>query len=241
MSLVERNKKLKLLDFGSMVVCNNDFTEHNLCLTIDKLASCGIRRIIFTYDYNCFTSNITKHIVKLRELSNLVKQCKKRGVNVKVFSSVAATQTAIYDYSLSRLGMKLKTRDYIFLDLPIFADKAKIDGNLNYLIYRQQLYPIFTSFEKNVITSRDISEHILKTPGAVFLFDVNYISRPPVIDAVRHCIKNDIPMLLCLSKSIENYTDICEYVDHFRTLVGQKTYSGFLGNMGRISNVFFGF
>ncbi len=232
---------MSVLDFGSIVVCNNDFTEQTLCRTIDYLASCGIRRIIFTYDYNCYTSNITSHIDKLRELNKRVKKCKKRGVTVKVISSVASTQTAIYDYSLSRLSMKLKTRDYIFLDLPLFADKAKLDSNLNYLIHRQQLFPVFTSFEKNIITgNNNISEHILKTPGAVFLFDVNFISRPGLIETVKRCIQSDTPMLLCLSDSIENYIHICEYVEHFKTLVGKKNYSDFLGILGRTSNIFFG-
>ena len=165
--------KIEIARFQGMVVCNNDFTEHNLCLTIDKLASCGIRRIIFTYDYGV-SVECYKVYSQIARVGNLVKQCKKQASMSKSFQALRQLKPqSMTIHSPPRY--ETQDANYIF-SISYFCGQGKIDGNLNYS-YTVNSFIRYSLLLKECYNKQDISNYILKTPGAVFLFDVNYISR----------------------------------------------------------------
>ena len=94
---------MSYIDFDAIVVCNNLFDEDTLKKEFDFFKRIGIRKIIFTYEFDLEFKTVTNVVEKIKIYSDRVKNLKPYGMFCKVVACMLFTPSLAYNPYLSQL------------------------------------------------------------------------------------------------------------------------------------------
>ena len=212
-----------MLDFDYLIITNQYFSTDSLRSTVQFFVERGIRKFIFTLDFNRELRTVTWIMDRLKRLDELLKSFRPRSVSFYVCANLTLTEGVLYDPQLRRLC--IDRSNLLFIQLPFFVDEAWIRSNLNHLLFERKISPIFTSFENNLQTNpSSLLESCLRSSFYRFAIDVNYLTALDSKPFVARVIDERIPILPCVSHSLPNYVGVDSAFAQLRQSLGEAQY-----------------
>ena len=200
---------LEYLKIDTAIICNNDFDETNLKETIELFSANGFAKFIFLYD---FDFDIHNPIIAMRNLKALNKRIGSisvpKGISVKTAFNFVLTEDLKNNRYLNRM-IKSQVSKQIFLRMPTFYESDSISSILNHLLYKLKLTPVFTDFNKNIVScsSEYLDGYVFKSTAGVFAMDFNYLfsNSSAVHNLMIKAIIQNISVAVSFSGSLGSY------------------------------------
>ena len=211
------------LDFDTLVICNNDFSEDFLLSCFDFFHELGIRNFIFTYDFDVANRPVSTGLETLRTLKPYLQTLKPRGVRIYTAMNVILSKDVAYNKDLARLT--IPHTDRLFINLPLFDEHPWLESDLAHLVYRKKLSPMFTSFERNAITYDDTTiERFSRLPGTVFCVDANYMFSLRSQAKLTLLLKAGARILPSISNKMSDYVAVLQGYEDLKSRLGVPLY-----------------
>ena len=221
---------MSYLDFDSLVICNNDFSEDFIIECFSFFHELGIRNFIFTYDFDVARRSIPDGLRTFKTLKPYLHRFQPRQTRIYTAMNVILDQGIAYDKSLRR--MALPQSDRIFVNLPIFTGHDWLEADLAHLVYRKHFQPIFTSFERNAITYTDaMLERFSRLPRVVFCMDANYLFSLRSQAKLTNLLHTNAHILPCISNHMSDYVGAVEGFADLKRRLGATPYHGLCRNI----------
>ena len=117
---------------------------------------------------------------------------------LQIFTYHPKSQSIIF---LRRL--LLKTQTTCLFRLRHLSPMNGLQPDLNYLLYKQKLKPVFTCFERTVIScNSDVVNGLYKIQPASFCLDLDFIISPKHDDFITRCMRDNKIILPAISRDI---------------------------------------
>lgn len=211
------------LDFDTLLICNNRFDEESVKYTMEFFKSVGIRKFIFTYEFDRDIKPMSLAIPKLRSLKPFLSSLAPRGVRIYTVFNVILSEGVVFEPSFNRLA--LEHGDRVFAELPFCNYEAWLESDMNRLLYKNKLKPAFVSFERSfAICERDMIERFMTIKNAVFCMDINYLTSIQSTVTLKDFISCGLNILPSVSTDIFNYPGIIKSFDLLKTRIGSQNY-----------------
>ena len=211
------------LDFDTLLICNNHFDEESVKYTFELFKSVGIRKFIFTYDFDRELKPMSQAIQKLRTLKPYLSSLAPRGLRIYTAFNVPLSEGSVFAPSFKRLAFGHSDR--IFAELPFCNYDDWLETDMNRLLYKNKLKPAFVSFERSLsIVDRDITERFMTIKNAVFCMDINYLTSIEALANLERYISLGINFFPCVSSDIFNYPGIIKSFDLLKDRIGKEKY-----------------
>ena len=212
------------LDFDTILIDNQLFDETILLATFQFFSELGIRHFIFTYELDCDRMTIPAALSKLKHVQSRLKRCKTRGSRFYLALRPILTEGLVTHKQFKRLAFG-QSSDCLFLSLPLFVGDEWVASDLNYLLYKQKLNPVFTSFERNLQTnSKELVNSISHISSAVYALDAMLLTSNEGFAIAQDLIKNGCRILPCVSKHLSEYAGIQKSYAHLMDHVPSVDY-----------------
>ena len=211
------------LDFDTLVICNNNFSEDFLLDCFSFFRELGIRNFIFTYDLDIANRSPAEGLRTLRTLKPYLHRFQLRDTRIYTAANILLDQDVARNQDL--LNFTLPHTDRIFVSLPIFTGHEWLEADLSHLIYRKHLQPLFTSFERNAITySEDMLERFSRLPNTVFCLDTNYLFSLRSQSKVTSLLYKNCHILPCISNRMSDYVAVMAGYADLKDRLGASLY-----------------
>ena len=194
---------MPLLDFNNLIICNNDSKPEALKESLDYFSELGIRRFVVTYGIDPATTTFAEAKAAIKDFRSTVMSVRPRGTELCVYPSVHISKGVMKNPVLKKLSFD-GTR--VFINIPFFIDDTWFLADINYLLYKQKLKPVFLSFERNLLTSDyEFGNKLYKTQSTQFALDLNFITGASGRKRVLQAIYRNVPVIPCVSGAFCNY------------------------------------
>ena len=211
------------LDFDTLVVCNNDFSDPFLTDCFPFFHELGIRNFIFTYDFDPANRSVAEGVRLFQQLKPYLHRFQPRNTRIYTAINVILDKDVAYSQDLRRLT--LPHTDRIFITLPIFTGNEWLEADLAHLVYRKRLQPLFTSFERNAITyTDDMLERFSRLPQSVFCLDANYIFSLRAQAKLSELLRANVRILPCISNRMSDYVALFDGYADLKKRLGLPMY-----------------
>jgi hypothetical protein len=205
------SKSIFKYDFNTLVIANFEDIPYKIQRTLDKFNKAGITRFVILFPVNIRTTSYSKILSDLRNFRNTVLPYRPRGAKLIVYPSVYVEKGTLENPILKKLTID---GNRVFLRLPDYVDSWWLPSDINYLLYKQKLRPIFVSFEENLLNcAYEFGDKLYKTQYSQFCIDINYLTTFRVKQRTRvdKAIKRGAPMIPCISKPHPEYDTEQQY------------------------------
>lgn len=219
------------LDFDTLLICNNYFDEKSVKYTMDFFKGVGIRKFIFTYEFDRYRKPMSFATQDLKNIKPYLRSLSPRGSRVYAAFDVILSEGWVYEPSFNRLTLGHSNR--IFIDIPLFDYEGWLDGDMNRLLYTNKLKPAFTSFNRSLaFCDRDMLERFMSIKNAVFFMDINYLTAISATHELEKLISRRINIAPCISNNIFEYAGVIKSFDLLKNRIGKANYEA-------LCNIFF--
>ena len=229
---------MPLLDFNSLVVCNSFHRAEDLKETLDFFHSIGIRKFIVLQDIDpAFYSEW--HISnQLNNFKAHIRSIKPRGTVVITAANIRLTPRVTQHPILKELT--LKDSEKLFIQPPPFVGNEWLQPDLNYLLYKQKLKPIFTCFEQTYISCKpNVVNGLYKIQPASFCLDLDFIISPQRDSFISQSIRDNKIILPSISRAVWEYYPMVSRFQYYRDRIGKEAYLQFCKYINQsISSIF---
>ena len=216
------------LGFDTLIVDNRQYSDDDLFSLFELFASFDVKKFIFLcrfdFTYDSFTVAADKISRFTRRLESVASNL-PTGIRYAVKYELQIDKGVSENPELHKLCASRSKRS-IFVSLPMFLHTA--DNNyatdINRLLYRSELFPIFTSAHNFLETAPDDFASRFLSTGAGFAFDINYLLRADAPKLIENIISKNILISPMISRDIPNYIGIESQVSYFRDIFGKNTY-----------------
>ncbi len=225
------------LGFDTLVINNKLIDETDLINLFEIFAPLDIRNFVFLYELDLATDNITFQLDKSKEIKKRILNISPRGTHIKTAHSISFAYGLSQNPVCSRFRISRKSHA-TFISIPMFPDVSsnKFAIELNRILYRKNIFPIFNSFESIIKTSPcTFYSKLLSLSNAGFVFDINYLVDPTSKDIVNLILDRNIHILPSISCDISNYIGISKQSQYFLELVGKKDYYSLCSQINKTS------
>ncbi len=225
------------LDFDTLVISNNNFSEDFIFECFSFFSDLGIQNFIFTYDFDAIGRSLPEAIQTLRTLKPYLHRFQPRGTNVYTALNLLLDQDLAHNQLLLDL-LSLPHTDRMFVNLPIFTGNDWLEADLAHLVYRKHRQPVFTSFERNAITyTDDMLERFSRLPKSVFCLDANYMFSLRAQSKLTRLVQANSQILPCISNSMSDYVAVLEGFQDLKKRLGPTLYRKLCVNIRQTSLV----
>ena len=212
------------LDFDTLLICNNYFDKESVKYRLEFFKSVGIRKFIFTYEFDRYAYPTSFAIQKFRTLKPYLKSLAPRGVRIYTAFNIVMTEGFVFDPSFNRFTFGHSNR--VFVDLPFYDYEHWLESDMNRLLYKNKLNPAFTSFDRNfTVCDRDMLNRFLSIKNAVFCLDINYMTSINVTNDLENFVLRKTNILPCISNHIFEYPGIIKSFNLLQNRMGKQNYT----------------
>ncbi len=214
---------MPLLDFNSLVICNEDFNIASLSHALTYFRSCGIKNFIVSRGVDLRDNS--PHYIKtsLAETKQAISNIKVRGAKIRFIPHIHIHEGTAYDYFTPHL--KAWGSDLIFLQIPLLPEARWLDPEMNFLLYKLKLRPVFVNYEWTLLPDKNtVTSKLFKSPNVDFCFDINYILSEDYEARIHQAMTYGSTLIPCISNKFESYENLFERFHQFRERVGDITY-----------------
>ncbi|MBE6576669.1 MAG: hypothetical protein E7653_00850 [Ruminococcaceae bacterium] len=213
---------MSFLDFNSLIISNNDTDRSSLSNTLTYFKDLGIRRFIVTCGVDPAIDTYSSMLSDIRALRAAAMDARPRAVSLLVVPCVHLSCGVLRNPILKKLSYN---GTHIFVQAPLFVDDKWLPSDINYLLYKQNLKPIFVSFERNLLTSDyEFGNKLYKTQSSRFCLDLNFLTGADGRRRVEQAIFRNIPVIPCVSGRFENYESQIRRFEILKTRLGASNY-----------------
>lgn len=161
---------------------------------IDGLSYAEIGRVVFVPRYIPSpypqVTRVESFIKKRNIIFHALKEYLPRDARWSLSAEIVLRPSCFDDKNISALALEDFGRKYIFVSLPCPCFDSILWKDINRLTYHLNIYPIFTNFERNLLTySPDDIKAIEKTPNAVFQFCTRALDVEKTVEYVIHLLE----------------------------------------------------
>ena len=228
---------MSTLGFNNLIIANNDFSESNIEKTFSFILRHGFRRIIFLYDFDVYSDRLPRHLEDISNLSSHIKKYKPYGVSATIESNVIFTRDTAYYDKLSMLSNR-KTK-HLFIGMLPFDGETWYDRSMGHLINHRRLTPVFTSFERALLSNTEsFSSYLISTQPAAFSIDINSFISPAMLPYIKRLIAANRLIIPTISGVIEDYVALSENLQYFRQMIGEVNYTKLFLNVTKSNKLF---
>ena len=220
---------LDFLPFDYLIVANREFDSSSLSETFSFFSELGIRKFIILLEFDRTRHTVTQIKERQKLLEQVIRSVRPRGLTVRSALSLVLSEDIVYDPTLVQI---FRSSPFLFLNLPLFCDESWVDGNLNYLLFKQKISPILTSFEGNIFTnSSSRIDQMMRSKAYHISLDLNYLTALDSDIRLMQIISREIPTMPCISHGLSNYVGALHAFDDLRERLGTGTYTRFSRNL----------
>lgn len=160
----------------------------------------GLNRFYMASDYCAERESVTAFRLRTdRAITSLRTALPK---NVRLFSMAAIQLTPDLSQNAELARLQLKDSGYLPLSLPLTSYADWIDTELNRLLYKRHMSPLFLSFELCMILyPSDVIEKLMRIGNAAFQFGYKSLCDPSVCRVISTLLHRGAPVLLGTSAS----------------------------------------
>jgi hypothetical protein len=195
------------LDFDTILIDNQCFEETDLVDTFSFFSKLGVKHFIFTYEMDFDRVTISRSVQKAKQLNRRIQSLLPRGCRAYTVVRPLLIQGLAFHPELWRLC--LSGTNFLFLSLPLFVGDNWVPSDLNFLLYKQKINPVFTSFERNLFTnSKDLLGRISHISTAVYAMDAMFLTSADGFSVAQGMLQGQVRLLPCLSKHLSEYAGI---------------------------------
>ncbi len=214
---------MAILDFDTLIICNEEFNTETLTESLAYFKSCGIKKFIISRGVD-LRDNSPHHIkTVLAETKQEISKIKIRGAKIRFVPHLHIHKNTAYDYFTPHL--KAWGSDIIFLQMPIMPDANWLDPELNFYIYKLKLRPIFISYENQLmINAPAVTTKLFKSPNVDFCFDLNYITAEEYEFRLHQGMTYGSTIIPCVSNKFESYGNVLNRFSKLRKRMGDIAY-----------------
>jgi hypothetical protein len=228
---------MPLLSFNNMVICNNDFEASSLSHTLTYFSELGIRRFVIAYGVDPAVSSTTDITNRFKRIKLLAADCRPRGTLVRVIPSVHLSPCILKNPILHKFSFDDRR---LLIQAPLFVDDKWLPADINYLLYKQKLTPVFVSFERNLVTSDyAFGSSLYKTQKASYTLDINYLTSADGRPRVEQAIFRNIPIIPAISNPLDSYDNLIKRFEILYKRIGKGAYVRLIKNLNDNSKLFF--
>lgn len=211
------------LDFDTLLICNNRFDEESVKYTLEFFKSIGVRKFIFTYDFERNVKPMSFAIHKFKSLKPFISSLAPRGLRIFTAFNVVLSEGMVFDPSFKRLAFGHSNR--VFAELPFHDYNNWLESDMNRLLYKNKLKPAFVSFERSfAICDRNIIERFITINNAVFCMDVNYLTSIKATADLKNFISRGINIIPTVSTDVFNYSGLIKSFNLLENRIGSQNY-----------------
>ena len=217
---------LPSLGFDTVIVRNRAHDADSLSALFELLYPCGIRNFIFLADIDLATDALSLMDTRVKNFYSHLKSVTPRGVHVKIFYNLILDRGAAFNKDIKRLYAD-KKHSALFVTLPIMLDSNydAIANDVNQLLYRRKVFPIFTDFNMTLETSSyDFCLKLVNDVKAGFGIDVNYLFDPKNIKLAESLLRSGAKFIPTISHELSDYVGIMNEADFFMEKIGKNSY-----------------
>jgi len=226
---------LDYLDFDTLVISNNNFSDTFIFECFSFFSDLGIQNFIFTYDFDAVGRPLSEALRTLRTLKPYLHRFQTRGTNVYTAFNLLLDQDLARNQSLLE-SLSIPHTERIFVNLPIFTGHDWLEPDLAHLVYRKHRSPIFTSFERNAITyTDDMLERFSRLPKTVFCLDANYMFSLRAQTKLTRLVRANSQILPCISNSMSDYVAVLDGFADLKRRLGPSLYRKLCVNIRQTS------
>ncbi len=214
---------MPLLDFNSLVICNEDFNLASLNDTLTYFREYGITNFIISCGVNL--RDQPPHYIRLtlERAKQTVSKLKVRSAKILFVPHIHFHQATAYDYFTPQL--KARKSNLIFLQMPLLPEARWVNPELNYLLYKLKLRPVFVNYESAIYDDKyTLAANIFRSPNIDFCFDINYIIAEKYEFQIHQAMTYGSTIIPCISNELEYYGNVTERFLEFRKRVGDLAY-----------------
>ena len=211
------------LDFDTLIISNNDFSESSVKETFALFKSLGIKNFIFTFDYDRDSKPLSIAISKFRTLKPYLLSLAPHGVRVYTSFNVIMSEGLVCDPSFNRLSLGHSNR--IFLSIPYFDYADWIESDMNRLLYKNKLKPTFVSIERCLNNDdRVFIDRFIAAKNSIITLDINYITSIDATKTIIDLISSSSMIVPSITCDIFEYPGIQTAFENFKNRIAIRNY-----------------
>ncbi len=214
---------MALLDFDTLVICNSNYKPFVLRNLMTYFSDCGIKKFIIIRFSDVYRQPKDEIIPKFKRFKKEISKIRIRGCKIHVYHGLFVHNGDLLTHFATRL--KVYGSDLIFLKTPIYGDLSWINPELNHLVFKKKILPVFTSFERNLKTCpTDFANNLFKAHNAMFCVDLKFFLNPDYEHYIYRAITSETTVIPCITLHDGKYPNIVEKFEIFRQTVGDHAY-----------------
>ncbi len=216
---------MSFLDFNSLIICNDDYDVKSLTDTVKYFRDYGIKNFVITYSVYPERFSQSEIINSCKSAKIKLLNAAPRNTHLRIYPNVHISNGTLRNPFINRL--KIRATNMIFAELPMFCTDT-LNADINYLLFKQKLFPIFISFETNLVSSsKNFVNTLYKSPNAAFALDLEFMVKSDYEHFVHMLITSKSTIIPCISRNLKCYSDIILQFEFFRQRLGDHAYFKF--------------
>lgn len=151
----------------------------------------GIKRIVATPHYSPYKESVRAFLRRRGQayLAYRSHASPRAPVTIQLGAEVVLAEGVSLIANFEKLT--IARSDYIFIELPIFQYERWVTTELNSILYRHKLIPVFSNIERyQICYPPELFESLLKTPRAVFQINTRSLLNPKTGILIKDLLKN---------------------------------------------------
>lgn len=228
---------LTSLGFDTLVVHADRFYS-DMHQALDAFYVLGIKNFLLVFDYDPLCDSISIIKNKMDNFKILCAKSASHRIKLKCALNLHLSQGAAFNDSLTRLYCN-KASKTLLVSLPLFTDSnyEPIALDVNHLLYKKSVFPIFTSFEKIVESSSiEFCSKFINNPKIAISIDLNYLFNPQKEILFNKILNSNSLVLPSISKDISIYAGILSLAEFDIKKYGKKSYYSICSQINRTSS-----
>lgn len=228
---------LTSLGFDTLVVHADRFYS-DIHQALDAFYALGIKNFLFVFDYDPLYDSISIIKSKLNNFKILCANTSSHRIKLKCALNLHISQGAAFNDSLTRLYCK-KSSKTLLVSLPLFTNSNydPIALDINHLLYKKSVFPIFTSFEKIVESSSiEFCSKFINNSKIAISIDLNYLFNPQKEEIYTKILHSNSLILPSISKDMATYAGILSLAEFDIKKYGKKSYYGICSQINKASS-----
>ena len=210
-----------LLDFDTLLVCNQDFRQSALAGLFAFFGKLGIRKYIFVCELDLCAKTFTQLRDRLSAVRSALCQAKPHGVLLYLTPGFPLVKGLLSDPSLYRLAPTV----YTGIQLPLFGGDDWVEPELSYFLYQKHRLPLYLSFERNLATNSEaFVKRLSQVRSAMIAVDSNTLTANRMEKPLLSALRQKLFCIPCISNSLANYAGISSSYQSLRERLGEPDY-----------------
>ena len=229
---------MALLDFDYLLVLMHPFSKDSAKSTVDFFSQNGIRKFVFLVDVDLNLHSASWILDRIKQIKNELHSIRPYATSFYFAANVSMSKDVLFHPDIDRL--RIGHSRFLFLQLPCFIDEGWIQSDLNHLLFKKNIGPIFTSFDMNLKSNPpSMTASCLSSNFYRVALDLNYMASPQGIASIKKILANEVPLFPIVSCEQSNYVGIMRRFEWLHTEIGDVYYHRFCRNLWRTERHFF--